>query len=123
MRAILNRVVQYMKYLVSIHRPYGFDYSVDADAMHKDIDLVNDEMVAAGVRIFVCGLASTSLAKSVHRQANGDLDVTDGPFLESSEYVDGFWVLECATIDEALDWGRKAASACRGSVEVRPLAG
>ena len=51
----------------------------------------------------------------------GKLVVTDGPFVESKEYVGGFWVLECASEEEALEWGRKAAEACRAPVEVRPF--
>jgi len=47
--------------------------------------------------------------------------VTDGLYLKSTEYVDGFWVLETADLDAALEWGRKAAVACRASVEVRPF--
>jgi hypothetical protein len=113
-----------MKYLVSIHRPTDFNHAEKlGPEVHAKIDAVNDEMVAAGVRVFVGGLRSPSSATSLHRQANGDLVMTDGPFLETKEYVDGFWVLECANLDEALEWGRKAAAACEGSVEVRPFAG
>ena len=57
-------------------------------------------------------------AKSL--RANGsDVLVTDGPYLETKEHVGGFWVLECADMDEAMDWGRKAVAACRANVEVR----
>jgi hypothetical protein len=45
--------------------------------------------------------------------------VTDGPYIESKEHVGGFWVLEVADQDAALEWGRKAAIACRAPVEVR----
>ena len=44
---------------------------------------------------------------------------TDGPYTETKEHIGGFWVLEAADLDEALEWGRKAAVACRGPVEVR----
>lgn len=47
--------------------------------------------------------------------------VTDGPYLETKEYVGGLWVLEAADLNEALGWGRKAAVACRVPVEVRPF--
>jgi hypothetical protein len=113
-----------MKYLVSIHRPNDYNHAeqLRADA-RRAIDAVNDEMVAAGARIFVGGLRSPNSATSIRWQTNGEVLITDGPFLESKEYVDGFWVLECGDLDEALEWGRKAAAACEGSVEVRPFAG
>jgi hypothetical protein len=47
------------------------------------------------------------------------LTITDGPYLETKEHVGGFWILDAADMDEALAWGRKAAVACRASVEVR----
>ena len=89
--------------------------------MSRDIDALNDEMVAAGVRIFVGGLSSPSGARSLRAQPNGKVLVTDGPYTETKEYLGGFWVLEAAGLDQALTWGRKAAIACRASVDVRPI--
>ena len=107
------------QYLVAIHHPDDYDPSLEDEAMHRDIDVLNDEMKAAGVRIFVGGLQAASSAKSLRAQPNADVLITDGPYLESKEYVGGFWVLEAADLDEALKWGRKAALACRAPVEVR----
>lgn len=109
------------QYLVAIHHPDDYDPSVEDEAMHRDIDVLNDEMKAAGVRIFVGGLQAAGRAKSVRLQPNGEALITDGPYVESKEHVGGFWVLEAADMDEALVWGRKAALACRAPVEVRQL--
>jgi hypothetical protein len=111
-----------MKVLVSIHRPDGYDYKANfTSGVMAAIDQVNDEMVAAGVRIFVCGLESRTRAKSIHWSPDGNLNVSDGHYIQSDQYVDGFWVLDVASIEDAVEWGRKAALACRGSVEVRPI--
>ncbi|MDM9619223.1 YciI family protein [Rhizobium sp. S96] len=110
------------QYLVAIHHPDDYDPAVaEDDAMDRDIDVLNDEMVAAGVRVFVGGLQSASRAKSVRVQPSGKISVTDGPYLETKEHIGGFWVLEAADMEEALAWGRKAAVACRAPVEVRPF--
>jgi hypothetical protein len=110
------------QYLVAIHHPDDYDPAVAEDeAMHRDIDVLNDEMVAAGVRIFVGGLQPVSSARSLRAQRDGKVLITDGPYLESKEYIGGFWVLEAASLEEALTWGRKAAVACRAPVEVRPF--
>jgi hypothetical protein len=77
--------------------------------------------VEAGVRTFVGGLQPTSQARSLRLQPGDKVLVTDGPYLETKEYVGGFWVLECTDLDAALEWARKAAIACRASVEVRPF--
>ena len=50
---------------------------------------------------------------------NGKVLVTDGPYTETKEHMGGFWILEAADMDEALEWGRKAVIACRTPVEVR----
>jgi hypothetical protein len=110
------------QYLVTIHHPDDYDPSVAEDeAMHHDIDVLNDEMEAAGVRIFVGGLRPSTSAKSLRAQPNGKVLITDGPYIETKEHVAGFWVLKAADLDEALAWGRKAAVACRAPVEVRPF--
>ena len=111
-----------MKYLIAIHRPENFDFAAaEAKGMVKDIDAVNDEMVDAGVRIFVGGLKGTNEAKSLYVQTDGTVIATDGPYLKTKDYVNGFWVLETSSLDEALEWGRKAAIACQGDIEVRPF--
>jgi serine/threonine protein kinase len=109
------------EYLIALYRPDDYDPSVETGAMEREIDLLNDEMVTAGVRIFVGGLSSPNDARSLQIQPNGELFVTDGPYTETMEHVVGFWVLKAADMNEALAWGRKAAKACRASVEVRPF--
>jgi hypothetical protein len=109
------------QYLVAIHHPDDYEPSSEDEAMARDIDTLNEEMVAAGVRIFVGGLLPASSARSLRAQPNGKVLITDGPYLETNEHIGGFWVLEAANLDDALAWGRKAVVACRAPVEVRPF--
>jgi hypothetical protein len=110
------------QYLVAIHHPDDYDPAVAEDeAMGRDIDALNEEMIAAGIRVFVGGLRPPKSAKSLRVQPDGKVLITDGPYLETKEHIGGFWVLEAADLDEALAWGRKAAIACRAPVEVRPF--
>ena len=106
------------QYLVAIHHPDNYDPSREGEAMIRDIDVLNQEMMAAGARIFAGGLTAASSAKSLRAQPNGKVLVTDGPYLETKEHIGGFWILEAADMDEALAWGRKAVVACRAPVEV-----
>ena len=87
--------------------------------MDRDIDVLNEEMVAAGVRVFVGGLKPAREAKSLRAHPDGKVVTTDGPYLETKEHIGGFWVLEVASLEDALEWGRKAVVACRVPVEVR----
>ncbi len=73
------------------------------------------------VRKFVGGLSPAGSARSLRRQPDGKVLVTDGSYTETKEHIGGFWVLKAADLDEALAWGRKAAVACRAPVEVRPF--
>ena len=112
------------QYLVAIYRPENYDPAVSEDqAMGREIGVLNDEMKAAGVRVFVGGLQPESSARSLRLQPAGKVLITDGPYAETKEHIGGFWVLEAADLDEALAWGRKAAVAWRASVEVRPFWG
>ena len=109
------------QYLVAIHHPDDYEPSVEDEAMGRDIDVLNEEMIAAGIRVFVGGLHSVISAKSLRAQPGGKVLITNGPYLETKEHIGGFWVLEAADLDEALAWGRKAAVACRAPVEVRQI--
>jgi hypothetical protein len=110
------------QYLVAIHHPGDYDPAgAEDEAMHRDIDALNDEMTAAGVRVFVGGLQPASRARSLRLEPDGKVLITDGPYTEAREHIGGFWVLEAAHLEEALEWGRKAAIACRAPVEVRPF--
>lgn len=110
------------QYLVAIHHPDDYDpFAAEDEAMHRDIDVLNDEMKAAGVRVFVGGLQPARRARSIRGRPDGKVIVTDGPYLETKEHIGGFWVLDVADLDEAVAWGRKAAVACRAPVEVRPF--
>lgn len=111
-----------MQYLVAIHHPDDYDpAAMEDEAMHHDIDVLNEEMLAAGVRLFVGGLQPVRHARSLRAQPDGKVLVTDGPYLETKEHIGGFWVLEVDSLEEALAWGQKATIACRAPVEVRPF--
>jgi hypothetical protein len=108
------------RFLVAIHHPDDYDPASNEDAaMRRAIDTLNEEMVAAGVRVFVGGLHSARNAKSLFRSPEGTVQATEGPYLRTGEHVGGFWVLDVASPDEALAWGTKAVLACRAPVEVR----
>jgi len=72
--------------------------------------------------VFGGGLHPSDTA-TVVRSDGGEIVTTDGPYLESKEHIGGFWIIEAADLDAALDWAGKAAAACEGPVEVRPAEG
>jgi len=109
------------QFLVAIHHPDNYVPSLEDEAMIRDISVLNQEMIAAGVRKLACGLSSATQAVSLRAQPDGEVVVTDGPYLEGKEHMGGFWILETADMDEAVAWARKAVAACRTPVEVRAM--
>ena len=78
-----------MIYLVAIHHPYGYDGSKEDAQMGHDIDALNQQMIAAEVRLFAGGLQPVKAAKCLRKQNDGNVMVTDGPYLETKEHVGG----------------------------------
>ena len=109
------------QYLVAGYLPDDFDPSLADEAMGRNIHALNKEMIAAGVRIYACGLFPASNAKSLRPQPDGGVLITDGPYLETKEHIGGFWILETADMDQAVAWARKGVVATRGQVEVREI--
>ena len=109
------------QFLVAIQLPDDFDPSTVDPAMERDIEVLNEEIVAAGIGVFVGGLRPAREANSLRTQPDGKVLITDGPYVETKEHIGGFWVIEVANIDEALAWARKGVLACRVPVEVRAV--
>ena len=94
--------------------------SEDVEQIMRDVDALNEELMAAGSWVFAGGLHPSSTA-TVVRLEGDEVLTTDGPFVEGKEHVGGFWVIKAHDLDAALEWGRKATRACRVPIEVRPF--
>jgi hypothetical protein len=113
------------QYLMSVWHDddYDLDFSSDeAQQVGARVDALNEELTATGTWVFGGGLHPASSA-TVLKDTDGDVSMTDGPYAETKEQMGGFWVIEAPDLDTALEWGRKAAIACAGPVEVRPFQG
>ena len=84
------------------------------------IDGFNDRLRAEGHWVFAGGLAAPSSATVIDNR-RGEAMFTDGPFLESKEYLAGFWVIEAADLDVALKLAAEGSRACNRKIEVRPF--
>ena len=109
------------QYLLTVFEPTGGVLEPEALAViMKDVGEVDQEMRDAGIWVFAGGLHEPGTA-TVLRPADGDVLVTDGPYVEGKEHVGGFTIIEAADLDEALEWGRKLAGATTLPIEVRPF--
>jgi hypothetical protein len=91
----------------------------EMQAMVDEMGRYNDELKEAGVMVDGHGLRGRETA-SVVRFSGGETTVTDGPFAETKEQLMGFWIIEAANLDEALEWTKKAPLQ-EAAIEVRPL--
>ncbi|RNM13857.1 YciI family protein [Nocardioides pocheonensis] len=85
-------------------------------------DAFNTELQGSGHWVFAGGLTHPSDATVVDGRKGASI-VTDGPYVEVKEQLGGFWVIEAADLDEALDIARRASAACMHPVEIRPFQG
>ncbi|TCM40265.1 YciI family protein [Kribbella sp. VKM Ac-2568] len=84
------------------------------------INAFNDRLVADGNWVFAGGLSDPSTATVIDNRG-GEAVFTDGPFVESKEYLAGFWVMEAPDLDVALKLAAEGSKACNRKVEVRPF--
>src|ERR1700730_14440557 len=84
------------------------------------IDVFNDRLRAEGHWVFAGGLAAPSSATVIDSRG-GEAMFTDGPFVESKEYLAVFWIIEAADLDVALKLAAEGSKACNRKIEVRPF--
>jgi hypothetical protein len=106
-----------MQYLVSVIDDTAGLATPDEDAA---IDAFNARLQAEGHWVFAGGLAAPSSATVIDNRS-GEAIFTDGPFVESKEYLAGFWIMEAADLDVALKLAAEGSRACNRKIEVRPI--
>ena len=108
-----------MHFLVSV-----IDDKPNSSTPNEDaaIDVFNERLVAEGHWVFAGGLASPSTATVIDNRG-GEAMFTDGPFVETKEWLAGFWVIEAPDLDAALKLAAEGSRACNRRVEVRPFLG
>lgn len=108
-----------MRYLLSVIHDQNDVATSDEMAA---IDAFNDQLKADGHWVFAGGLGFPSTAAVVDNR-KGEPMVTDGPFVESKEYLAGFWILEARDLEVALRLATDGSRACNRKIEVRPFLG
>ena len=110
-------------YLLSIQQPDGDPPPAEVlTKVMRDIDAMNRELMATGRWVFAGGLHPPSTA-TVVRVKDGEVLMTDGPYVEGKEHVGGFTIIKAPDLDDALRWGRRLAQATTLPIEVRPFHG
>jgi hypothetical protein len=109
------------QYLLSIYQPDGPPPpSADLEQIGRNLSVLNEELREADAWVFANGLFPPTTA-TVVRSHDGDVFMTDGPYVEGKEHLGGLTIINAADLDAALAWGRKLSEATTLPVEVRPF--
>jgi hypothetical protein len=113
-----------MQYLVSViddgqALAGGDDYTATPEE-EVAVDAFNERLKVEGRWLFAGGLGMPSAATVIDNRGEQPL-ITDGPFVESKEFLAGLWIIEAADLDEALRLAVDASEACNRKIEVRPF--
>src|SRR5215831_21381488 len=116
--------MRYMFLIYSREREFAEASAADMEQVKAGHFAVMDETQRKGVFIAGEPLQPTATATTIRRENGGPL-VLDGPFAETKEQLAGYYILDCANLDEAIAWGAKIPTGCRGGegcIEIRPIA-
>jgi hypothetical protein len=92
----------------------------EMQAFMQRVVALEDEMDASGTFVFGGALHDPEAATAI-RIGDGDLIMTDGPFVEAKEHIAGFYIINAEDLDVALTWARKVVHAINHPIEVRPF--
>jgi hypothetical protein len=111
------------QYLLSVYQPDGPTPSREVlENVMRDVYALRQEMREAGAWVFSGGL-HPSTTSTVVRFKDGEVLMTDGPYVEGKEHIGGFTIVKAPDLDAALEWGRKLSRATTLPIEVRPFQG
>lgn len=110
------------QYMLSVQASAAdYDMPIEqAQPMYDATDVFNKKLIADGNFVYGGGLERVETTTSVDATGS-DVIVTDGPFVETKEYLGGFWIIEAPDLDAALKLAAEGSKACQGRIEVRPI--
>ena len=112
------------QYLLALYRDYAVPIAPErSQQVWAGVNELGDKMENAGAFVFKGGMQGGPESATVVRQSDGEFLLTDGPYTETKEHLAGFWIINAADLDAALEWAKLAAAAEQRSIEVRPLFG
>jgi hypothetical protein len=115
-------VIVMTQYLLALYRDYAVPISPErTQQVWAGVSALSDRLTDAGAFVFKGGLQGGAESATVVRQSGGDMLITDGPYTETKEHLAGFWIINAANLDEALEWAKLATVAEQRPIEIRPL--
>jgi hypothetical protein len=115
-------VIVMTQYLLALYRDYAARIPPEQTRqVWDDVGALGERLRGAGAFVFQGGMNGGPESATVVRQSGDDFLITDGPFTETKEHLAGFWIINAADLDEALEWAKQTAAAQQRPIEVRPF--
>jgi hypothetical protein len=115
-------VIVMTQYLLALYRDYAVPIpSEQTQQVWADVNALGDKLTAASAFVFQGGMDGGPESATVVRQSGGDFEITDGPYTETKEHLAGFWIINAADLNEALQWAKLTAAAQQRAIDVRPF--
>ena len=112
------------QYLLALYRDYAVPIAPERTRqVWAGVNALGDKLEEAGAFVFKGGMQGGPEAATVVRPSGSDFLITDGPYTETKEHLAGFWIINAADLDEALEWAKLAMAAEQRPIELRPLFG
>jgi hypothetical protein len=112
------------QYLLALYRDYDVPIAGERTRqVWEGVNELGEKLAKAGAFVYQSGLQGGPESATVVRQSGGDFVMTDGPYTETKEHLAGFWIINAADLDEALEWAKLATVAEQRPIEVRPFFG
>jgi hypothetical protein len=111
------------QYLLALYRDYAAAPLPPerTQQVWAGVNELGDKLEDADAFVFKGGMHGGPEAATVVRQSGGDFLLSDGPYTETKEHLAGFWIINAADLDAALEWAKLAAVAEQRPIEVRPM--
>jgi hypothetical protein len=115
-------VIIMTQYLLALYRDYAVPTSPErSQQVWAGVNALGDKLEDAGAFVFKGGMQGGPESATVVRQSGGEFVLTDGPYTETKEHLAGFWIINAADLDAALEWAKLATVAEQRPIEVRPF--
>jgi hypothetical protein len=115
-------VIVMTQYLLALYRDYAAPIPAEqTQQVWADVGALGERLTAAGAFVFQGGMNGGPESATVVRQSGDDFLITDGPYTETKEHLAGFWIINAADLDAALEWAKLTAAAQQRAIEVRPF--
>jgi hypothetical protein len=115
-------VIVMTQYLLALYRDYAVPIPPEQTGqVWADVNALGERLRDAGAFVFQGGMNGGPESATVVRRSGGDFLMTDGPYAETKEHLAGFWIINAADLDQALEWAKLTTAAQQRPIEVRPL--